>query len=268
MSDIASKPLSGRRILVTRAQESGSRFGRLLEERGADVLQVPLIRFEDPDSWEPLDSALARITSFQHLLFTSANAVDRFFERFRRQATTGRLPDTLRITVVGPKTAQAVARWGHGVDRMSQVFRAEGILEALPDQHVAGREILFPRAQEARESLVEELTRRGARVTVAPVYRNLLVEESRKPLLKALRGGRVDVAAFTAASAVRYFVELLGDAEIPSLLQDVKIACLGEVTAAEARSLGLHPQIVPARSTLEDLTEAIAEHYLSQASSS
>ncbi|MCI0568046.1 MAG: uroporphyrinogen-III synthase, partial [Acidobacteria bacterium] len=207
---------------------------------------------------------LARINTFQHLLFTSATAVDRFFERFRRQAAPEKLPDTLRITVVGPKTAQVVARWGHGTDRVAQVFRAEGILAELPDREVAGEEVLFPRAQEAREVLVEELTRRGARVTVVPVYRTVPVEESRQPLLKVLHGGRVDVVTFTAASAVRQFVELLGEDEILPLMRDVKVACLGEVTAGEARSQGLHPEIVPSRSTLEDLTEAIAEHYLSQ----
>ena len=264
MSETPRKPLAGRRILVTRAEEKGSRFGRLLEERGAEVLQVPLIRLEDPGSWEPLDSALARIATFQHLLFTSANAVDRFFERFRRQGMAAKLPDALRITAVGPRTAQAVARWGHGADRVAEVFRAEGILEALTDLEVADREILFPRAQEARELLVEELTRRGARVTVVAVYRNVLVEESRQPLLKALRGGRVDVATFTAASAVRHFVELVGAAEVPALMRHVTVACLGEVTAGEARSLGLIPQIIPACSTLEDLADAISEHYLRQ----
>ncbi len=261
---MARGALSGRRILVTRAEDRGSRFGRLLEERGAEVLQIPLIRLEDPASWEALDSALARITSFQHRLFTSANAVDRFFERFRNRAAPGSLPEGLHITVVGPRTAQAVARWGQGVHRIAQVFRAEGILAELPDQEVAGREILFPRAQEARELLVEELTRRGARVAVVPVYRTVLVEESRVPLKRALGGGGADVATFTAASTVRHFVELLGASEIPALMRDVKVACLGEVTASEARLRGLHPQIVPARSTLEDLADAIAEHYLSQ----
>jgi uroporphyrinogen III methyltransferase / synthase len=267
VSEVFHKPLSGRRILVTRAEEGGSRLGRLLEERGAEVLQVPLVRFEDPDSWQALDAALARIDSFQHLLFTSANAAHRFFERLRGHAPAGKLPDTLRITVVGPKTAQAVARWGHGADRVAEVFRAEGILEELPEGEVTGCEILFPRAQEAREFLVEELARRGARVTLVPVYRTVPVEESRQPLLQVLRKRRVDFVTFTAASAVRHFVDFLGAAEVPSLMREVKVACLGEVTADAARSQGLHPHIVPARSTLEDLAEAIAEHCLSEATS-
>jgi uroporphyrinogen III methyltransferase/synthase len=264
VSEITRPPLSGRKILVTRAEESGSRFGRLLEERGAEVLQIPLIRLQDPASWDALDSALSRIASFQHLVFTSANAVERFFERLRNRAAPGRLPDELRITVVGPRTAEAVVRWGYRVHRVAQVFRAEGILAELADLDVAGREILFPRAEEARELLVEELTRRGARVEVVPVYRTVLVEESRVPLKRALGGG-TDVATFTAASTVRHFVELLGASEIPALMRDVKVACLGEVTAREARLRGLHPEIMPARSTLEDLADAIAEHYISQA---
>jgi len=261
MSEARARPLAGRRILVTQAEEKGERFARLLQERGAEVLRIPLIRFEDPDSWEALDLALGRIDAFHRVLFTSATAVDRFFERHRRLTGGTRLPASLRVAAVGPKTAEAILRWGHAADLVAESFRAEGLLEKLPAQAVTGREILFPRAQEARELLVEELERRGARLTLAPVYRTLPAEESRGPLREALRSGRIHVATFTAASTVRHFVDLLGEDDLPGLMRGVTIACLGEVTAETARSKGLQPEIVPARSTLEDFAEAIAEAF-------
>jgi len=256
-----ARPLAGRRILVTRAEEKGGRFARLLQEQGAEVLQIPLIRFEDPDSWEPLREALSQVQRFHRILFTSATAVDRFFERLRAFAGDSKLPAALSVAAVGPGTAQALARWGHAAQLAARSFRAEGLLEMLPTQQISGQEVLFPRAQEARELLVEELTRRGARVALVPVYKTVPREESRGTLRTALNSGRIDVATFTAASTVHHFADFLGEADLPRLMRQVRVACLGQVTAEAARERGLHPDIVAERSTLENLAAAITEHF-------
>jgi uroporphyrinogen III methyltransferase / synthase len=254
-------PLAGRRVLVTRAEEKGDRFGELLSQLGAQVVQVPLVRFEEPDSWRRFDAAVAQLGKFQRILFTSGTAVDRFFERLQGIRGSTRLPQGMRLMAVGPKTAQAVARWGQPAAEVAKAYRAEGILAILPGDEVKGQEILFPRAQEARELLVEELARRGAHVCVVPVYRTRPVEESRELLRNALQSSGIDLATFTSASAVRSCAELLGEKPFASLMRGVVVACLGEVTAQAARTAGLHPEIVPARSTLEELADAIAGHY-------
>lgn len=261
MSEAVPRPLKGRRILVTREESKTSVFARMLEERGASVLSIPLIRFVDPDSWEALDQALLNIGRFQILLFTSANAVERFFDRLHRIAPGGKLPGTISIAAVGPKTAQAVARHGAEVSCIADSFRAEGLLQKLSGEKVARAEILFPRAQEAREILIEELERRGARVTLATVYRTLPVDESREPLHSALASGELDVVTFTSASAVRHFIDIADDSDLASRMRGVAVACLGEITAQAARATGLAPAIVSERSTLEDFADAIAGHF-------
>src|SRR4029450_4699176 len=256
MSESPSRPLKGRRILITREESKSSEFGCMLEERGASVLSIPLIRFVDPDSWEALDQAFLRLGRFQILLFTSATAGERFFDRLHRTAPDGKLPGTISVATVGPKTARAVARHGLEASWVAESFRAEGLLQKLADEKVAGAEILFPRAQEAREILIEDLERRGARVTLAPVYRTLPGDESREPLLSALTSGELDVVTFTSASTVRSFVEMAGNSDIVAAsMRGVAVACLGEITAEAARSKGLAPAIVPARSTLEDFAD-------------
>ena len=69
-------PLSGRRILVTRSPEQAGEFSDLLRDLGAEVLEVPLIRFEPPDSWEAADRAISRLGRYSLIVFTSANAVE------------------------------------------------------------------------------------------------------------------------------------------------------------------------------------------------
>ena len=94
-----AKPLAGRRILITRAREKERSFGTLLEELGAEAVQIPLVRIEDPESWRELEEALARLENYQRIVFTSATAVHRFFARLRSAGVS--LPAALAITKIG-----------------------------------------------------------------------------------------------------------------------------------------------------------------------
>src|SRR5262245_64869075 len=82
----AARPLAGRVILVTRAREQAGRFASLLEEAGGTVLLVPTIAIEPPESWAPLDTALANAGQYRWAIFTSVNGVEMVR---RRLALTG-----------------------------------------------------------------------------------------------------------------------------------------------------------------------------------
>jgi uroporphyrinogen III methyltransferase / synthase len=253
------RPLSGRRILITRSPDQAPEFAELLREQGAEVVQVPLIRFGPPDSWEVADGALDRLSRFSMILFTSANAVEFFLGRLAERGHDTRSLERLRLAAIGPGTARALEdrhlRPGPIPDR----FVAEGLLALLEGESLEGKEILIPRAQEARELLVEELEKRGARVTVAPVYRTARADENRDELISALRRG-LDMATFTASSTVRHFMDLLGP-DAPGLTRGIRIACIGRITAETARALGLVPDVIPEKSTVLDLTSAIVRYF-------
>lgn len=260
MSLSRGEPLAGKKILVTRAGEGSDRLAALLAAQGAEVVHIPLIRFADPPSWEPLRAAVSRLERFDRAIFTSGTAVERFFARLAEFSGSAGLPPGMPVSAVGPRTAAALARAGCREVQHAASYRAEGLLDLLPASEVAGREILFPRALEARELLVDELRRRGATVHVVPVYRTVIAREQRDALLAALRA-RLDVATFTSASAVQHFVELLGDPSSAILPRETKVACLGEVTGQAALERGIHADIVPPHATLEDLVGAIVRAF-------
>ena len=259
-------PLAGRRILVTRAREQADRFADLLEGYGAEVLRVAAIRFEPPDSWETADRAIERLGSYRLVIFTSVNGVAAFFRRLEERGGDAR---KLRASLVaiGPRTAEALLRRGLHVDVIPGSFRAEGLVESLEGSDLGGAEVLIPRAQEARDHLVVELRRRGARVTVAPVYRTVGEEENREALVRALRAREVDVVTFTASSTVHRLLDLLEGSGGARLLSGLRIACIGPITADAARARGLSPDILPGRYTIPDLAEAIARHYAGDSAS-
>jgi uroporphyrinogen III methyltransferase / synthase len=257
-------PLSGRKILVTRSPDQAGEFAALLRQRGAEVVCISLIRFDPPDSWDAADRAIDRLGSFSLVLFTSANAVERFLARLEARGRDPGILSRSRLAAIGPKTSQALLQHRLRPSLVPQEFVAEGLLSLLEGESVAGMEILLPRAQEAREVLPDELEKRGARVTVAPVYRTVRADGNRDLLMASLRSG-VDMVTFTASSAVRHFLELLGPER--ERARGLRVACIGRVTAETALAGGLSPDVVAERSTVEDLAAAILRYFTSPAAS-
>ena len=68
-------PLTGKRIVNTRATHQSSRFSSLLQNHGAEVIEYPCIAIAPPEDDAPLRRALANRDAFDWLVLTSANTV-------------------------------------------------------------------------------------------------------------------------------------------------------------------------------------------------
>lgn len=252
--------LWGRRILITRSASQSSEFRRLLEQAGAVVLDVPTIEIRPRQSAE-LDRAVEDLSSYDWLMFTSANGARIFLGR---ASNLGRLPDAKsmpRICTIGPATARGVKEFGFRVDLTPSLFQAEGILEEFArfqGGDLSGLKILLPRASQAREILPEELRRRGAEVDLIPVYDTVAPEDSRRLLEEALRDGPPDLVTFTSSSTVHNFVALAEDDEI---LKTLSCAAIGPITAGAAAEYGLKVVLQPQNATIADLAEAIRRYF-------
>jgi uroporphyrinogen III methyltransferase / synthase len=260
------KPLFGRRIVVTRPRHQAASFVDLLTDAGADVVCCPSIELVAPASWAPVDAAIARLTDFDWVVFTSVNGVERFFERVRSARVDVRRMHRARVAAVGSETARALERYGLLVDVIPDEYRAEAVAEAMIAKGVAGKRVLLPRAAAAREVLPEMLQTAGATVEEVAVYETA---PSRAPAVADVRAlleaGAVDAVTFTSSSTVRYFVAALGEGAIP-LLQGTRIACIGPITAATATELGLQVALQPSTYTVPAFAEAIIGHFLTSTS--
>ena len=126
-----------------------------------------------------------------------------------------------------------------------------------------GRNILIPRAEKGREILPETLRGAGAQVSIAPVYKNVLPEKSTDELRAELEAG-VDMITFTSSSTVRNFLTLLEgeNGQSPKeLLEGVKIAAIGPITAKTVTDNGLKVDIQPEEHTIEAMVKAIVDYY-------
>ena len=69
------RPLFGRRVLVTRAEDQADDMVAALRAAGAEAVVTPMIRIAPPESFAAADAALARLGDYDVLLLTSANAI-------------------------------------------------------------------------------------------------------------------------------------------------------------------------------------------------
>jgi uroporphyrinogen III methyltransferase/synthase len=257
------RPLFGRRILVTRAREQASDFIELLEEQGADVLEFPLIEFAPPAAWAPLDNAINRLEAYRWVIFTSANGVEAFFRRLRVVGQDARRLGAARICAIGPATAEALERHSIIADLVPNEFRAEGVIDAFKQYDLREARILLPRAEVARDLLPKELEELGATVDVVPTYRTVRADADRGMLKQLLQDRKIDLVTFTSSSTVTAFMELLGTADLKALLEGVRIACIGPITAATAEGFGVAVDITAKPYTIPALAESILRFYAS-----
>jgi uroporphyrinogen III methyltransferase/synthase len=255
------RPLFGKRILITRAREQASDFVELLEAQGAEVVQLPLIEFAPPDTWKPLDRAIERLETYRWIIFTSANGVAAFFLRLQTLRQDARRLGAAKICAIGPATAQALERHSIIPDIVPSEFRAEGVIEAFKQYDLAGARVLLPRAAVARDLLPKELEERGAIVDVVPAYRTVRAEADREILKQLLLDRKIDLVTFTSSSTVTAFVELLETEDLKALVEGVRIACIGPITAATAEGFGVAVDITAKPYTIPALAESILQYY-------
>ena len=256
------KPLFGKRVLVTRARSQAAALADLLKEDGAEVVSFPVIAFREPEDTGPLDEAIGAIGRYDGALFTSVNAVDRFFMRALDQGCDARALAGKIVCAIGAETASALRRYGVRADVVPERFVAEALAEALAARvDLAGKRFLLPRAREAREALPEALAAAGARCDVVEAYRTVPVEGGATRLAALLEGGEIDVLSFTSSSTVTNFLSLLPAGEAEDLIRGKVIACIGPITARTALDAGLKADIVAGTHTVAGLARAITSYF-------
>jgi uroporphyrinogen III methyltransferase/synthase len=242
-----TRPLFGRSVVVTRAREQASELRRRLEELGAEVLELPAVAIE------PVDFELPPLDRYRWLVFTSANGVTAFFERgLAADGLDARALAGLRLAVIGPGTAAALAARGLRADLVPERFVAESLLDSFPAPAADGERVLLARAEQARDVLPEGLAERGYTVDVLAVYRTVTAQPDPEAV-ERVRRGAVDALTFTSSSTVTNLCDLLGGVPAPQPL----VASIGPVTSKTAMERGLRVDVEAGEHTVDGLVDAL-----------
>lgn len=258
---LKNRSLFGKNILVTRATGQADELSCLLKAHGADVLECPTIRIVPPGSYTALDNALKGLAAYDWVVFTSRNAVGCFVERLMVLNFDMRTIDSCSICAVGPKTAELLHGYGMRVKLIAEDFTGEGVVTAFAGQDMAGRRVLFPKGDLARDVVTKGLMHLGAHVDDPIAYRTVPQGRGSSQVLTALKERQIDCVTFTAPSTVRNFVSLLGEDDCKSLLNGVVVACIGPITSKACNHLGLKVHVEPGEYTIEAMVKEITRYF-------
>ena len=254
-----TKPLFGKRILVTRARAQASEFADLLETNGADVLQFPTIDIRPLQ----LDSTYTQsINEYDWIIFTSVNAVEIFYGHLRKEGKDVRAFGGTKICAVGPKTVAALNSIGIHPDFVPSHARGSTIAAEIED--VCRKKIFLPRAKIATAALREGLRERGAHVDDVPLYDTVKVasdgDKGRDAIETDLLNGSIDFVTFTSSSTVTNFLEMFPTQTPAALLKSVQVAVIGPETQKTAIAHGVQVDVIAKQATIESLVEAITTY--------
>jgi len=256
------KPLFGRGILITRPEEQSEEFLSLLREEGARVIPFPTIKIVPTDRFDDLDRAIKNIERYEWIVFTSANGVKFFFNRFRELGSDIRDLKGIKICTIGPATASTIEMLGVKVDLVPDEYISEGVVEAFKEKELQGKKVLLPRAEIARDVIPRGLSKLGARVDVVTAYRTVNSGKNKAEFDEMMEQNKVDVITFTSPSTVTNFIDIIG--KDTRLSEHVKIACIGPVTLDAARKAGLKVDIMQGPYVISGLVDAIIKAFESE----
>ncbi len=245
-----SKPLFGRRIIVTRSRTQASKMVQHLNLYGADTIEFSVIRFQYPDDRSSFEKVFKRIKDYDWLIFTSANGVEYFINYFLKKKKDIRDLGSCRIASIGPATFEKIRSYLLSVDFQPKEYVAEAFVdEFLKAYEVKDKSILLVNSDKARPYIMDHLKERGAKIDTLTAYLTVPVKADKKELKD------IDMVTFTSSStANNFFKTYKGD-------KNFKIASIGPVTSKAVKENGFKVDVQAKEYTIPGLVKAILDYY-------
>jgi uroporphyrinogen III methyltransferase/synthase len=251
-----SRPLYGWRVLVPRTRDQAGALSAQLRSYGAVPVEVPTIAVEPPRTSAPMERAVKGLVDgrYSWVAFTSTNAVKAVREKLEDFGLDARAFAGVRVAAVGDATARSLLDFGIRPDLVPTGQQSgEGLLAEWDACDDPLDRVFLPRADIATDSLVAGLKELGWQVDDVTAYRTVRAAPPPPETREALKGGGFDAVLFTSSSTVRNLVGIAGKPHDTTVL-----ACIGPVTDATARELGLRVDVLSPQPDVTTLVEALA----------
>ena len=256
----SGKPLSGRRIVVTRTRDQASELAARLASLGAEVVEIPVIRISREVSKQTLADVLLELGGYDWLVFTSANGVHHFFGEFFALFEDIRSLGLVRIACVGESTAKAVTDLHLKVECQPKRATAEALAaELIATGSMDSAKVLVITGNLNRDILVKKLEEARAMVDCLQVYKTEAVDLSSNPAVADFRRLGADAVLFASSSSARCFAE---QGDVLKLGPDARKPILGSIgaqTSEAMREVGLKVDFEAPTPGIDTLVEALVK---------
>jgi uroporphyrinogen-III synthase len=261
------QPLTGVNILVTRAAHQAKEFSAKLSKLGATVMEMPLVEFTAPDSWEELDLSITRINAYDWIIFASSNAVRSFVERLAVLKGTGTAcPDLAqikaRIAVIGESTAKAAHKAGLTAIFQPDSFIAEDFVANFPGYpNLSGVKILWPRTNIGRAYIEEQLAQAGASIDIAGAYKTCLPQDISvlsDQLQNIVKHKKINVITLASKQTAINLASIIRDKH---MLDSILILSIGPETSSGAKEYLGKVDLEANPHTTDGMIQKLVEHF-------
>jgi uroporphyrinogen III methyltransferase/synthase len=247
------KPLRNKRVIVARGRDGASDLSASLREMGCHVIEISCLKIAPLTSpgcvWEKI---LNTIQMYSWLVFTSGIGVNIFFDYLLENGFDIRALHYVKIACVGIETEREVNKRGIRVDYCPAEYNGAALAHGLAGllKNSSGEKLLIARAKDADADLTRILAEAGIAYDDVPVYEKLKDRESVNAVVNTICEN--DIVAFTSSSAVEVAAGAVD-------LSTIRAVCIGEKTAAAARSHGIIEVYIAAEATVESMIAKIKE---------
>jgi uroporphyrinogen III methyltransferase/synthase len=247
------RPLHGKKVVVTRTRSQASELSKQLTGLGAEVLEIPTIKIEHPDDKQEFVEGVGQVHTYDWLVFSSPNGVERFFDAFFSVYDDARSIGGVRIAAVGPGTAKKVNEYRLAVDLIPETYIAEGLVQSFSDnEHIENQTVLWVRGAEARDTIQTGLSALGAIVDECIAYKTVPEFDDPNGAKERFATEGADVITFVSSSAAKHFFAL--NMPFP---ENCKVASIGPVTSATLEVIGKPASLQAKEHNIDGLVEAV-----------
>jgi len=253
-----SAVLQNKLFISTRPQGQSDELKRLFEAEGAELLELPLISIQPLELNTEDKLILNLLEEFDWLILTSPNGVRSFFSSLKENGIES-LPASLQIGVIGKKTQKVLSTFGYEPAFVNPGNTAEEFVATfIPkiQNNTEKPQILLALGNLARTVIQDEL-KNHATCTRIDVYETVMPDSTDEKTLQLIRENRYEMLIFTSPSTIQNFMKL--NLNIPA--EDLRISCIGEITAREAKNQGISPTVVAEDASAQGIVDAIINHY-------
>ena len=264
---LESRPLFGKRVVVTRALDQGASLVAALSAAGADVAALPCLAIAPPEDPAAFAAAIASIDAHDGVIVSSSNGARALMRALDEAGRDARALAGRRIVAIGNATAEALRTLGVRADLVPEHAHAEGLADALAERSWLGARWLHVRADEGRALLGAAIVAAGGRYTLAIAYRTVrpaVPPLLLRSLLAARDGGEgMDAIVFASGKTARHCLATLGEAWGEAAARErigaTRIIALGPVTADAIATLGLPVHAIASSPDDDAIVRAVAD---------
>ncbi len=248
---------TGQRILLTRAAEQLPALVAMVEARGGQGVAFPCLKISDDVA--AIQRGLNELPAVSDVLFTSVHgvrAVAAVCDEIGAEdgSDLAALLRGKRVAAVGRKTAAALTRLGVDVELVPELASQDGLLAAYAAQGWPER-LLFFRAAEGRDTVIEALRARQIDVQLVRAYRTACPDDDASEVIEQLAADMIDAVLLGSPKAARCYLQRVGSL---ALANRPVVAVISEKMAAEVRDLGLKVQVIAKTASFEQMLDDLA----------